>query len=147
MNFSKTFQNFLAKLKKLSVLCFYHKYLRHFWLIKIKWFLIVSNLIVSCANHTVNLSWFKFRFLRAHQVRSYDRNIAVNIWWRHGIHLNFSSCNLPLNTTFENLTFIGFGALADAQIKLIRFVECSLIKLFVLDEFRNSKVFWGSLPQ
>ena len=53
-------------------------------------------------------------------MRSYDLNIAVNIWWRHGVEVNFSDCDKEPGTTITNLTFIGFGALHDAQEKLIR---------------------------
>ena len=42
-------------------------------------------------------------------------NIAVNIWWRHGVEVNFSNCDEEPGTTIKNLTFIGFGALHDAQ--------------------------------
>lgn len=46
--------------------------------------------------------------------------MAVNIWWRHGVKVNFRNCDTELGTTIEDLTFIGFGALHDAQEKLIR---------------------------
>lgn len=59
-------------------------------------------------------------FLWVHYVRSYDLNMAVNIWWRHGVKVNFRNCDTELGTTIEDLTFIGFGALHDAQEKLIR---------------------------
>ena len=67
-------------------------------------------------------------------MRSYERNIAVNLWWRHGLQVNFSSCSLPLNTTIKNLEFIGFGALTDAQNKLIRYVVKPLKLNGVLEE-------------
>lgn len=59
-------------------------------------------------------------FLWVHHVRSSDVNIAVNIWWRHGVEVNFSHCDARLSRTIKDLTFIGFGALHEAQEKLIR---------------------------
>lgn len=46
--------------------------------------------------------------------------MAVNIWWRQGVKVNFRNCDTELGTTIEDLTFIGFGALHNAQEKLIR---------------------------
>ncbi|KAJ7388762.1 hypothetical protein OS493_035873 [Desmophyllum pertusum] len=50
-----------------------------------------------------------------HHVRSHDLNIAVNIWWRHGVEVNFSDCDTNPGRTIKDLTFIGFGALHDAR--------------------------------
>ena len=57
---------------------------------------------------------------RVHHVRSNDVNIAVNIWWRHGVEVNFSHCDARPGRTIKDLIFIGFGALHEAQEKLIR---------------------------
>lgn len=54
-------------------------------------------------------------------MRSNDVNIAVNIWWRHGVEVNFSYCDAQPGRTIKDLTFIGFGALHEAQEKLIRY--------------------------
>ena len=54
-------------------------------------------------------------------MRSNDMNIAVNIWWRHGVEVNFSHCDAWPGRTIKDLTFIGFGALHEAQEKLIRY--------------------------
>ncbi|KAL4238990.1 hypothetical protein ACF0H5_003694 [Mactra antiquata] len=47
-----------------------------------------------------------------HQVRSYDSNIAVNVWWKHGVvteGFDYTSCNNPCNTelTLDKVNFIG----------------------------------------
>lgn len=68
-------------------------------------------------------------FLWVHYVRSYDLNMAVNIWWRQGVKVNFRNCDTELGTTIEDLTFIGFGALHDAQEKLIRNRLLEAVKL------------------
>jgi len=47
-------------------------------------------------------------------------NIAVNIWWRHGVEVNFTNCDARPGRTIKGLNFIGFGALHEAQKKLIR---------------------------
>ena len=76
---------------------------------------------------------------RVHYVRSYDLNMAVNIWWRHGVKVNFRNCDTDLGTTIEDLTFIGFGALHDAQEKLIRLKLIVLLRcLFLLTSMHDS---------
>lgn len=76
---------------------------------------------------------------RVHYVRSYDLNMAVNIWWRHGVKVNFRNCDTELGTTIEDLTFIGFGALHDAQEKLIRLKLIVLLRcLFLLTSMHDS---------
>lgn len=44
-----------------------------------------------------------FRF---HQVRSYDRNIAVNLWWQHKANFVPKDCEgMEQNQTLEKFTF------------------------------------------
>lgn len=67
-------------------------------------------------------------FLWVHHVRSYGFNVAVNVWWRHGVQVNFSSCDAKSGRTIEHLTFVGFGALHDAQRKLLKNRLTHLVK-------------------
>ena len=53
-------------------------------------------------------------------MRSYDVNLAVNIWWRHGITVDFSSCDLMPGRSIKEVSFVGFGSLHEAQEKLIK---------------------------
>jgi len=93
-------------------------------------------------------------FLWVHHVRSYGLNMAVNIWWRHGVQVNFSSCDTKSRGPIKDLTFIGFGALHDAQQKLIKnrltqAVKSSGGKLSFgqLEEFfRKPDVFGSDVP-
>ena len=56
---------------------------------------------------------------RAHHVRSYNQNVAVNLWWKEGLNVNFSTCNMS-PVTFKGLLFIGFGGLYESQYRMIK---------------------------
>lgn len=43
--------------------------------------------------------------LRYHQVRSYDRNIAVNVWWKHIPDFVPQDCDMEPNQTLDNFKF------------------------------------------
>jgi len=44
--------------------------------------------------------------LRFHQVRSYDRNIAVNLWWKHTPGFVPEDCDgVEQNKTLDKVTF------------------------------------------
>lgn len=64
-------------------------------------------------------------FTRIHQVRSYGRNIAVNIWWDHHankyINLNMCEPEEDLRLTMNNVNFIGFDTIINSP-NLLRFV-------------------------
>lgn len=42
---------------------------------------------------------------RYHQVRSYDRNIAVNVWWKHKADFIPSDCDMEPNQTLDKFKF------------------------------------------
>ena len=42
---------------------------------------------------------------RFHQVRSYDRNIAVNVWWTHKTNFIPKDCNMEANQTLDKFHF------------------------------------------
>lgn len=79
---------------------------------------------------------------RVHHVRSNDVNIAVNIWWRHGVDVNFINCDARPGRTIKDLNFIGFGALHEAQKKLIR--SGSILNCWIKAEVTNFLQFSNS---
>ena len=48
-------------------------------------------------------------------MRSNDVNIAVNIWWRYGVEVDFGHCDARPGRSIKDLTFIGFGALREVD--------------------------------
>ena len=42
---------------------------------------------------------------RFHQVRSYDRNIAVNVWWKHKAAFIPQDCDMEPNQTLDRFNF------------------------------------------
>lgn len=51
-------------------------------------------------------------YCRFHQVRSYDRNIAVNVWWKHETNFVPSQCAQTKTKDFPTLDKFHFSALA-----------------------------------
>lgn len=43
--------------------------------------------------------------IRYHQVRSYDRNIAVNVWWKHKADFIPTDCDMEPNQTLDKFKF------------------------------------------
>ena len=43
--------------------------------------------------------------IRYHQVRSYDRNIAVNVWWKHVAQFIPQDCDMEPNQTLDKFKF------------------------------------------
>ena len=67
-------------------------------------------------------------FSRIHQVRSYDRNIAVNVWWdsHKGSKVDTSQCpdKFDPGMTLDKVPFAGFGRIMLTP-ENIRFVLCT----------------------
>ena len=53
----------------------------------------------------INIHIFHVIILRYHQVRSYDRNIAVNVWWKHIPDFVPQDCDMEPNQTLDNFKF------------------------------------------
>ena len=52
---------------------------------------------------------------RFHQVRSYDRNIAVNVWWTHKVNFIPKDCNMEPNQTLDKFNFSSLEAESSDQ--------------------------------
>ena len=52
---------------------------------------------------------------RFHQVRSYDRNIAVNVWWTHKVNFIPKDCNMEPNQTLDKFNFSSLQAESSDQ--------------------------------
>lgn len=50
-----------------------------------------------------------------HQVRSYDRNIAVNVWWTHKVNFIPEDCNMEPNQTLDKFNFSSLEAESSDQ--------------------------------
>ena len=52
---------------------------------------------------------------RFHQVRSYDRNIAVNVWWTHKPDFIPKDCDMEPNQTLDKFNFSSLQAESSSQ--------------------------------
>lgn len=59
---------------------------------------------VECYSHST-LKRFGLYFVRFHQVRSFDRNIAVNVWWKHKTGFIPQDCVMEPNQTLDKFVF------------------------------------------
>ncbi|EDO46650.1 predicted protein [Nematostella vectensis] len=59
-------------------------------------------------------------FLWVHQVTSYDSNVAVNVWWKTNLTIDYSSCYKDGNISLGDVEFVGFGKLYEAQYRMIK---------------------------
>jgi len=55
-----------------------------------------------------------------HQVNSHHLNIAVNFWWKHQVDFDYSNCNTSENITVDDVTFVGFDVLQEAQYGMLK---------------------------
>ncbi|XP_048577961.1 uncharacterized protein LOC5518789 isoform X2 [Nematostella vectensis] len=59
-------------------------------------------------------------FLWVHQVTSYGSNVAVNVWWKTNLTIDYSSCYKDGNISLGDVEFVGFGKLYEAQYRMIK---------------------------
>lgn len=51
---------------------------------------------------------------------SFEYNLAVNIWWKDKVEVDFDYCDPDANLTLSDVGFVGFDKVYDAQHKMIR---------------------------